>query len=108
MNSKEKLANALREWYFDNDLPQETCLKVDQMILKAEKCYYSDYDSQLTMPCVQLVNDLTEIGAHSLVELAKNGEFDATEEESEAWYEREGKAVIEASGLPKELFERKK
>ena len=96
MNSKEKLAAALGQYMNELaggfDIPaKELMIRVHEMIEAAKKGYYSDYDSPLTTPCIQLVTDLTTIGTHSLVELAKNGEFDATPEESYAWYKREGR-----------------
>lgn len=81
MNSKEKLAKALSDF----NAPQE-------MIQKAREGYYSDYDSPLTFPCQQLVLDLHKLGLKELASRAVNGEFDATKEESDEWYEKEGKS----------------
>jgi hypothetical protein len=104
MNSKEKLAQALlkyRKVFSPKDVN-----KIDDMIKKAEDGYYSDYDSPLPTPCIQLIKDLTEIGATSLVEMAKDGEFDATEEESNEWYKREGRALaLEVTGGNEEMVD---
>ena len=78
----------------------------EYMIERAKNGYYSDYDSPLEMPCVQLVNDCHKLGLTNVTERAKNGDFDATKQESDEWYEREGKQLIKDSGLPPELFER--
>lgn len=109
MNSKEKLAQAISEAKRKEEevnqhvIPART-RTLNMMIQNAMNGYYSDYDSPLATPCIQLVKDLREMGLTELVNRAKEGEFDATKEESDAWYEREGKQMIEESGLPKELF----
>lgn len=102
MNSKEKLAQALEETYRNTD----QCPPLGHMIQKARDGYYSDYDSPLALPCIQLVKDLDALGLTELKTRAMNGEFDATKEESDAWYEREGKQMIQESGLPLDLFVR--
>lgn len=93
MNSKEKLVVALTE-YLDKTSSEEGIgvnLVLGNMIERAREGYYSDFDSPLASPSVQLVKDLTEIGAESLVKLAMKGDFDATNEESDDWYRREGR-----------------
>lgn len=82
MNSKEKLAQALTE-----------AGATAEMIELARTGYYSDYESPLPTPCIQLVVDLTAAGLMELRERAKNGEFDATKEESDEWWEREGRRI---------------
>ena len=80
MHTKDKLAMAL--------------LKAgapESMVKKAEIGYYDDYLSPLATPIVQLVSDCRFFikhgrpGLKDIVKRAKNGEFDATKEESEAW-----------------------
>lgn len=113
MNSKEKLAQALQEveknW---NDNPEtfsaEKRIHLNGMIDKAKEGYYSDYDSPIATPCIQLVMDLRSLGIEDVAKRAIEGEFDATKEESDEWYKREGKQMIIESGLPLELFERPK
>ena len=65
-----------------------------EMAKKARTGYYDDFRSPLATPIVQLVQDLRAHGKHDLARRAMNGEFDATREEAEAWYEREGKDLI--------------
>lgn len=96
MNSKQKLAQALEESKAPTDFIQ-----------RAREGYYSDYDSPLTTPCIQLVMDLTKHGFLDLAKMARNGDFDATKEESDAWWEREGKAIADEVGLPRSFGERK-
>ena len=92
MNSKEKLAQALQQ-EFENRLKTRGLFHLYQMIQKAKDGYYSDYDSPLDAPCVQLIKDLDFLGLVELSNRAKEGEFDATEEESNEWYKREGRAM---------------
>ena len=80
----EKLASILAE----NGAPEG-------MIKKAREGYYDDFKSDLVTPCVQLVNDLTKLGFIGLATRAKNGEFDSSKEESEAWQQSpEGQAAF--------------
>lgn len=95
MNSKQKLAAALRE-----------AKAPDGMIQAAEDGYYSDYDSPLDTPCIQLVHDLIANGMIALADRAKEGEFDGTKEESDAWWEREGKDIAKHAGV-EHLFKTK-
>jgi GTP:adenosylcobinamide-phosphate guanylyltransferase len=55
------------------------------MIRRAREGYYDDYKSPLATPCMQLVSDLENIGQRDLANRARNGEFDGTREEAEAW-----------------------
>lgn len=107
MNSKEKLAQALENYKLSlkiGEVQNMPFYLIDEMISKAKMGYYSDYDSPLATPCIQLVEDLGKIKAHELIELAKNGEFDATIEESDEWYKREGRAlVLEVTGGNEEI-----
>jgi hypothetical protein len=100
MNSKEKLTMALTEelakWSkgeYPKDSTPAHSLKLGNMIEAARSGYYSDYDSPLATPCVQLVKDLDFLGLTELSKRAKEGEFDATKEESDEWYKREGRAL---------------
>jgi len=56
-----------------------------EMAAKAKTGYYDDFRSPLATPIVQLVVDLTRAGHLDLAERAKEGEFDATKEEADAW-----------------------
>ena len=107
MNSKEKLAQALEEVQKQGIPGSLTWNRIGMMAKKAKEGYYSDYDSPLATPCIQLVKDLEALGLTELSARARDGEFDATEEESNAWYEREGKHLV--AEMPKgmqKLFER--
>ncbi len=55
---------------------------------------YDDYEGTTATPIIDLVNDLKQTGAHDLAKRAIAGEWDATKEEAEAWYQREGKNLI--------------
>lgn len=52
---------------------------------KARAGYYDDFRSPLATPIVQLVKDLKAAGRDDIAQRAMNGEFDATQEEAEAW-----------------------
>jgi hypothetical protein len=81
MHTKDKLAAALREVGFD------------RMADKAATGYYHDFLSPLDLPEMQLVHDLdhadTTEEMRPKVEVLRRrvllGDFDATEEEGEAW-----------------------
>ena len=64
------------------------------METKARYGYYDDFKSPLETPIVQLVRDLQAAGKDALAKRAMDGEFDATKEESEAWFAREGKNLL--------------
>ena len=76
---------------------------------KARAFAYDDYKSESATPCIDLVNDLIDAGRQDLAERAKNGEWDATPEESDAWAASpDGQATL--AQLPPEmrhLFEKK-
>jgi hypothetical protein len=55
---------------------------------------YDDFEGETATPIVDLVNDLKAVGQHDLAKRAMRGEFDATKEEAEEWYQREGKNLI--------------
>lgn len=99
MTSSFKLAAALRDagWH---DLAE-----------RAAKGEWSDYDGPHALPQMELLKEI--MGRHPLgkaqdiTRRVVNGEFDATSEESDAWYKREGRELVDKMGLPKELFEDK-
>lgn len=91
MQTTEKLALAL-----------EAAGVPDNMVANARAGHYDDFKSDLDTPCIQLVTDLTSLGFTDLANRAKNGGFDATLEDSNAWAESdEGKEVF------KQLFNNK-
>lgn len=74
MSTKLRLARVLRE----SGAPEE-------MVRRAVRGAYDDYDSLSATPIMDLVRDCQH---HNLTDIAKramNGEFDATREEGEAW-----------------------
>jgi hypothetical protein len=89
MHSKDHLADALRE----AGLPEMAGL--------AAEGYYHDFLSPLVMPEKQLVSDLTMIGSPAalvLCERVKQGDFDPSDEESDAWASSpDGHAAMQAS-----------
>jgi hypothetical protein len=96
VKTTERLANALREAGAPAD-----------MVIRAEGGYYDDFRSPLATPCIQLVNDARRHGLADIAQRAINGEFDATKEESDEWYETEGRKLVQ--DLPpgmRSMFER--
>lgn len=76
MHTKDQLAKALTE------------AGLDEMAAKAATGYYHDYLSPLDLPELQLDADLTAAGtpaAMAVRERHRDGEFDASMEESDAW-----------------------
>jgi hypothetical protein len=65
------------------------------MIEKARAGYYDDFKSPLALPEIQLVQDLIALGRRDFAQRVVDGEFDATLEESNAWWEAEGKYIID-------------
>ena len=80
MATKDRLAQVLRE----AGAPA-------RMVTLAESGQYDDFLSDSPTPIVNLVRDLQFVGLHDLAMRVMGGEFDATKEEAEAWFEREGK-----------------
>lgn len=83
MSTKERLAQALKaenapEW----------------MVRNAERGHYDDFESELDTPIVQLVRDCQICALKEFEKRVKDGEFDASKEESDAWFEREGKHLF--------------
>jgi hypothetical protein len=90
MHTKDILAAALRK------------AGLDAMASEAERGYYHDFLSPLPMPDLQLDADLVEAikagneAARDLRRRHHNGEFDASQEESDAWAEsKDGKEAFE-------------
>jgi len=83
MTTKEKLADALT--------------KAGAPIAMREKALrgnYDDFESQSATPIVDLVRDARAVGLEDIAQRAMNGEFDSTKEESAAWFEREGRNLL--------------
>ena len=82
----EKLAMALEKL---NDPALEPLIK------RAREGYYDDYKTTIPTPLVQLAQDITVCGHSEFVERIKDGEFDATKEESDAWVKSpDGQAAL--------------
>lgn len=74
------------------------------MVIRAAGGYYDDYESDIAMPCVQLVKDCQRHGLYRIARLAREGHYEATREESEAWARRmqhdpEMKKLLDDLGL---------
>jgi hypothetical protein len=64
---------------------------------RATRGYYDDFLSELDMPAMQLIRDLTAAGkpASKLLKRAMAGEFDSSHEEAELWANSpEGQALL--------------
>jgi hypothetical protein len=71
-----------------------------EMVRRAREGYYDDFRSELTYPITQLFKDLIEAGQPELADRAKQGEFDGTREEAQAWAKSpEGRAIAKRLGL---------
>lgn len=64
------------------------------MARKARDGYYDDYETPIATPKIQLVVDLLTAGRADLADRAKAGEWDATREESDEWWKREGHKLL--------------
>lgn len=74
------------------------------MIDNARNGHYDDFKSDLAQPIHQLVADLNVLGQADLATRAINGEFDSTPEESQAWYDAEGRQLLQAlAATPSEI-----
>ena len=65
------------------------------MAEKARRGEYDDFESESATPCHDLVRDFMQAECLRLANRAKEGEWDGTKDESEAWFEREGKSLLE-------------
>lgn len=64
------------------------------MSIRAANGYYHDFLSPLATPCMQLAADLAAVGTPAALALRErhlNGEFDASKEEGEKWFQEEGR-----------------
>lgn len=85
MHTKDKLAAELNK------------IGLMDMAIKAANGYYHDFLSPLATPCIQLAADLAAAGSPEAMALRArhlDGEFDASKEEGDEWYEREGKHAL--------------
>ena len=86
MHTKDKLAKELE------------LINEPELAAKAREGYYDDYLSPLDTPQLQLLQDLYKTGHGAAIkfrERVKEGEFDGTKEEADAWAASpEGQAVF--------------
>lgn len=83
MSTKENLAKALT----DANAP-------DWLVQNAQNGMYDDFESNEVNPIMTLVQDCRCAGLEAIAQRAMSGDFDATPEESEAWFQREGKDLL--------------
>lgn len=83
MTTKERLATEL-----------EKAGAPEWMIKNARNGQYDDFESGHAAPITRLVEDAHSVRLHDIAARAVDGEFDSTKEESEAWFEREGKDLF--------------
>ena len=85
MRTKVKLAKDLK----DHGAPAS-------MIAKAIDGYYDDYESPIATPIIQLVIDCEQLGGNlkEVAQKARNGEYDASKEEAESWFKKEGRKLL--------------
>lgn len=62
--------------------------------VRARAGHYDDLESPSATPIMNLARDLELCGHPELANRARNGEFDSTKEEAEAWFQREGKDLV--------------
>lgn len=70
------------------------------MVRKARDEQYNDYRSASASPIMDLVRDATVWNLHTIVAQAKAGKYDGTKEESEAWFQHEGKDMLKETPSP--------
>lgn len=83
MKTKERLTLALAE----SNAPMV-------MVERARDGQYDDYESDSATPQLDLIRDCQIFGLHALRARVMNDEFAGTKEESQAWFEREGKHLL--------------
>lgn len=85
MHTKDKLAAELHK------------AGLHDMAMRAGQGYYHDFLSPLATPCIQLAADLAAVGTPAAMALRDrhlDGEFDASREEGEEWFQSEGKHAL--------------
>ena len=60
-----------------------------EMVDRARRGEYDDFESDSTPPIADLVAHARAAGLESIARRAREGEFDATKEEAEAWAARQ-------------------
>jgi hypothetical protein len=85
MKTKERLAKELGEAGAPN-----------YMVIAALNGDYDDFESKSATPINDLVRECRVNKLHRLANRAMDGEFDGSQEESQEWFEREGKKLLES------------
>lgn len=86
MDTKERLAQELEKEY------QTPSLQI--LIKRVREGDFDEFQGKYATPLVELVKELRKLGLYSFSRRIINGEFDATKEEAEAWFEKEGKDLL--------------
>lgn len=84
ISTKQRLADAIRDAKPDAVELIEAALRGD----------FDDFESFSPTPQIDLVEALTKAGLHELAIRVREGEFDGTQAEAEAWFAAEGKALM--------------
>lgn len=79
----EKLAHALME-----------AGAPDRMVQRARTGAYDNYKSRLANPIGYLIEDARDAELWDIISRARRGEFDGTEEEADAWYQKEAQNTL--------------
>ncbi len=87
MTATERLVAAIRAAPYS--LAQAACLR------RAEAFAYHDFRSASATPKVDCVRDLIAAGLDTLAGQVMAGVFDESAEEADAWFQREGRALLE-------------
>lgn len=87
--TKERLAQAI-----EARLGKEYNPLVTRIIMRARLGVYDEFESDIASPISQLVHDLRAVGFDDMAQRAIEGDFDCTEEEGQAWMQREGYPLL--------------
>lgn len=100
--STRRLVNALEgEYLLTGDK------RLQPVIFRAKSDYYHDFFGEPALPEVELYNFFMATGHIKLAERVKNGDFDATKEESDEWARSEEGQSIFKSILNKDATKNK-
>lgn len=64
------------------------------MLERAREGYYNDFQSTIATPIFALIADAEKYGLPNIAYRARNGEFDASPEEAQIWFQKEGRGLI--------------
>lgn len=84
ISTKQRLADAIRE-------AKPDAVELIEAALRGE---FDDFESFSPTPQLDLIQALTEAGLNELATRAREGDFDGTQAEAEAWFAAEGKALM--------------